>query len=134
MRPIPEPVEELNKQFWAHCSEERLCFQMCIACGKWRHLPRPVCAECGSTDWQWAESSGRGKVFSWTVTRVPLHPAFAAKVPYAVVVVEMEEEVKLVAGLKDCPFETIELGMPVEVVFERLTESVIMPFFRPARQ
>ncbi len=131
MRPIPEPVEELNKQYWAHCNAERLCFQRCVVCGKWRHIPRPMCAACGSLDWEWKASTGRGKVFSWTVTRAPLHPAFAADVPYAVLLVELEEGVRMISGFRNGSVESIELDMPVEVIFERINEDVAMPFFQP---
>jgi uncharacterized protein len=130
MRPVPEPVEELNKQFWAHCANESLCFQQCTACGKWRHLPRPMCAACGSSAWEWKESSRRGKIFSWTVTRAPFHPAFAAQVPYVVLVVEMEEGVRLVAGLKNHSVDDIRMDRPVEVIFERLSEKVALPVFQ----
>lgn len=82
-------------------------------------------------DWQWQQASGRGKVYSWTVTRAPLHPAFAAQAPYAVLIVELEEGIKMVAGLCHHSLDDIKLGMPVEVVFERLTESVALPYFQP---
>ena len=131
MRPVPEPIEELNKQFWAYCGEEKLCFQRCRTCGKWRHLPRPMCAQCQSLDWQWDESSGRGKVYSWTVTRAPFHPAFADFVPYVVLVVEMDEGIRLVAGMKGQTVDDLQLGMAVEVVFERLSETVALPIFQP---
>ena len=132
MRPRPEPVEELNKQFWAHCAEERLYFQRCSSCSRWRHLPRPICAGCGSSDWEWQESSRRGKVLTWTVTHAPLHPAFAAQIPYAVLVVEMEEGVRLVAGLMNYAAETIKIDMQVEVVFERVAEEMALPVFQVA--
>ncbi|MEW6128459.1 MAG: OB-fold domain-containing protein [Acidobacteriota bacterium] len=127
----PEPVEELNKQYWSHCAAKRLCFQRCNDCGGWRHIPRPICAECGSTDWEWTASCGRGKVFSWTVTHAPLHMAFASQVPYAVIIVELEEGVRMLSGLKNCPVDEVELDMPVEVVFESLNETAAIPFFQP---
>ncbi len=131
MRAIPEPIEELNKQYWRHCAEERLCFQKCKDCDTWRHIPRPMCATCGSVDWDWVASSGRGKIFSWTVTHAPLHPAFASDVPYAVLIVEMDEGVKMVSGLRNLSLDKIELGLPVEVIFERVTENIAMPYFQP---
>src|SRR3546814_12553085 len=72
-------------------SNRRLCFQQCTGCGRHRHVPRYMCPFCGSPDWEWQESAGRGKVFSWTVTWRAMHPAFADQLPYATVVVEMDE-------------------------------------------
>jgi uncharacterized OB-fold protein len=129
-RPVPTP-EGLNAEFYAHCNEERLCFQRCTACGRWRHLPRLMCARCGSSDWEWAQSSGRGRIYSWTVTHQPMHPAFAGEAPYAVVVVELEEGVRMVSGLRNLPPDEIELDVPVEVTFERISDEIALPYFQP---
>ncbi len=50
-KPIPKP-DELNAEFYEHCAKEKLCFQRCNECRTWRHLPRSMCAKCGSTDWE----------------------------------------------------------------------------------
>ena len=133
-RPIPEPVEELNKQYWKFCNAERFCLQHCVSCGNWQHIPRYLCAHCGADNLEWKEASGRGTVYSWTVTRAPFHPAFAAYVPYAVLLVDLEEGVRILAGFKGASVDDIELGMPVCVVFERLQEGVAMPFFQRVKE
>lgn len=130
-KPVPSPHDELNAQFWEHCARERLCFQRCSGCGTWRHLPRLMCAKCGSPDWEWRESSGRGCIFSWTVTHRTPHPAFAEDVPFAVVIVELEEGVRMVSGVRDLPNEQLALDLPVEVVFERRSDAAALPYFRP---
>jgi len=61
------------------------------------------------------------------------HPGFAAEVPYAVVVIELEEGARLVSNLVDCPPADIRAGMPVEVVFDDVTPDVTLPKFRPRR-
>jgi uncharacterized OB-fold protein len=130
-KPVPQPEGELNAQFWEHCALEKLCFQRCDDCGRWRHLPRFMCPDCGSPAWSWHESSGRGRLFTWTVShRSPL-PAFAAELPFAVAVVEMEEGVRMVAGLRELPLESLALDLPVELVFERVSEEMALPYFRP---
>lgn len=118
-----------NAAFYRHCSEGRLAFQRCDDCGAWRHLPRIMCARCGSTRWSWQESSGRGSLYSWTVTHQAMHPAFATEVPYVVGVIEMEEGVRLVARVRVRPDELL-LDLPVEVDFERLSEEISLPCFR----
>ena len=131
-RPLPQPDDGLVADFWKHCSEERLAFQRCGECGTWRHLPRVLCARCGSARWEWAASSGRGRIFSWTITHQPLVRNFPEPVPYAVVVVELTEGVRMVAGLRGLKPEELELDMPVEVVFEQAGDTKL-PFFRPSR-
>lgn len=129
-RPLPRP-EGLDAEFFEHCAARRLCFQRCETCGAWRHIPRLMCAKCGSPDWEWSESSGRGVVFSWTVTHQAMHPAFADDVPYAVAVVELEEGVRMVTGLRGIEPDRVRLDLPVEVIFEDVGEGVVLPFFGP---
>jgi len=126
----PSP-EGLSAEFYAECAQGRLSFQRCDDCGTWRHPPRVMCTKCGSWKWAWTPSCGRGSIYTWTVTHQPLHPAFAGATPYAVVVVEMEEGVRLVSGVVDLPLERLALGLPVEVVFEKASAAIGLHFFRP---
>jgi len=128
-KPLPE-LDGYAKDFYGFCKEGELRFQRCVDCRTWRHVPREMCAECGSFDWVWERSSGRGTVFSWTVADRALHPDFVDDTPYAPTVVEMEEGVRLLTRIVDCPPEDLEMGMPVEVVFDDVTHEVTLPKFR----
>jgi uncharacterized OB-fold protein len=88
-----------------------------------------MCPKCNSTDAEWAPVSGRGKVYSMTVVQHPTHPAFA-DVPYAVVIVELEEGMRMVGDVVDAKPEEIYIGMPVTVVFDDVTEDVTLPRFK----
>jgi uncharacterized OB-fold protein len=121
----------LNAEFYEHCAHRELRFQRC-ECGVWRHPPRVLCAACGSERWEWALASGRGRVFTWTVTHQALHPAYAGDVPYALIVVEMEEGVRMVSSLRDLDPSELELDLAVEVDFEQRSETMTLPYFRPA--
>ncbi len=131
--PRPLPAREgLAGEFYAWCRKHELRFQRCTACGAWRHVPREMCAGCGAFTWEWARASGRGTVFTWTVVVRALHPAFAEETPYAPVVVEMAEGVRLLSRVVDCSPEQLQIGMPVEVVFEDVSPEVTLPRFRRA--
>jgi uncharacterized protein len=131
-KPLPA-LEGLTAEFYAWCRRGQLRFQRCTDCGTFRHVPREICAECNSFAWEWAPSSGRGTVFTWTVVNRALHPAFADAIPLAPVVVEMEEGVRLLANMVDCAPHELAIGMPVEVVFEAVTPEVTLPRFRRRR-
>ena len=131
-KPLPL-MQGLAKQFYDWCRQHELRFQRCTACGAWRHVPREMCAACGAWEWEWARSGGRGSLFTWTVAARAMHPAFQADVPHVSVVVEMEEGVRLVSEVIDCPPDELEVGMPVEVVFDDATPEVTLPKFRRAR-
>ena len=128
-KPLPV-LKGHTKEFYDWCKQQELRFQQCTGCGTWRHVPRELCAECGSWDWEWMRSSGRGTVFTWTVAERPLHPAFAADAPYAPVVIAMEEGVRILSEMVDCPPGQLAIDMPVEVVFDDVTDEVTLVKFR----
>ncbi|MFN8544458.1 MAG: OB-fold domain-containing protein [Candidatus Binatia bacterium] len=127
--PLPA-MEGLAKAFYEFCRARELRFQRCTDCGTWRHVPRERCGECGSARTEWARSSGRGTVFTWTTVARALHPAFAGETPYAAVVVEMDEGVRLLSRVVDVAPDALAVGMPVEVIFEDVTPEVTLPRFR----
>ncbi|RIL06460.1 MAG: hypothetical protein DCC71_06535 [Proteobacteria bacterium] len=125
---LSKDLDALAAQFYAHCAEGRLHFQRCTTCGAWRHLPRHACAACGSPEWEWSPSTGRGRVFSWTVTHQAPWPGLPT--PYVVAVIEMEEGVRLAAGLRGVAPEQLCLDLPVEVELVRVSDDAAVPFFR----
>jgi uncharacterized OB-fold protein len=129
--PLPT-LTGLAGEFYGWCQKHELRFQRCRSCATWRHVPRELCASCGSWDWEWARSSGRGTVFTWTVAVRAMHPAFQDAVPYAPVVVEMEEGVRILSRVTDCPPDALAVGMPVTVAFDDVTPEVTLPTFRRA--
>jgi len=130
-KPLPE-LEGMHGEFYSFCKKEELRFQKCGDCSTWRHVPREVCPQCGSWNWQWALSSGKGTVFTWTTITRALHPAFKDDCPLAGVVVELEEGVRLLSHVIDCAPEDLKVGMPVEVIFEKTTEEISLPKFKLA--
>ena len=126
----PHPVG-LHAEWYAHCARGELRFQRCTGCGGWRHPPRHRCAACGSGAWEWTAASGRGEVFSWTVTHQPLHPAFAEAVPYVIVVVTMEEGVRLVAGVRGIGPADLVLGLPVQAEVDPVDAEIGLVAFVP---
>jgi uncharacterized OB-fold protein len=129
--PIPVPPEIWeNIGFWEGAKEHKLVFQRCRQCGRWVHPPRPACPKCGSFEKEWAPSSGKGTIYSWVTYLDSPHPGF--KAPYSVVLVEMEEGMRLISNMVDAGPDEIAIGMPVEVVFDDVAEGLTLPKFRKA--
>ncbi len=128
-RPLPK-LEGPTGQFYDWCRKGELRFQRCTSCGTFRHPPRELCAECRSFDREWARSQGEGTVFTYTIVERALHPAFAGATPYAAVVVELAEGVRLLSRVVDAAPADLRIGMPVRVDFEVVTEAVTLPVFR----
>lgn len=130
-KPLPV-LRGLAKEYYGWLKKHELHFQRCTNCGTWRHTPREICPNCGSSEVEWAKSSGKGKVYTWTVTHQPMHPTFVNDVPYAVVTVELEEGPRVITNVIDCPPDELKIGMPVTAVFEDVTDEVTLLKFKRA--
>lgn len=129
--PLPRPTP-LSQPHWDAAREGRLVVQRCSDCGARIFIPQPACTSCFGSRLEWSESSGRGTLYSYTVVHRPQRPEF--QVPYAVAIVELEEGWQMLSNLIDCELSEICVGMPLEVVFRKMSDSVTLPFFRPAPQ
>ena len=99
---FPIPVPDADTQpFWDACARGELLIQRCGACGKWLWQPRPICSSCQKPDPVWTRVSGDGVVASWTVMRPPTLPAYADRVPFVILLVELAEGVRLIGYLVD---------------------------------
>ena len=121
-----------HAEYYAWCRKHELRFQRCTGCGAWRHVPRPMCGECLSRAWEWAPVKGSGTIHCWTVVRRALNPAFAGDVPYAPVIVELDEGPRIPTWVTDLAFEDYRVGLPVEVWFDDVSDAVALPKFRPS--
>jgi len=128
-KPIPAITPEM-REFFEGARAGRLMVQKCDSCGRLRFPAHELCSKCNSTASRWVPVSGRGEVFSFNVMHQVYHPGFAGDVPYAVVVIELEEGCKFVSNLLGVKPHDIRCGMPVEVTFEKLSDEVSIPKFR----
>lgn len=127
-RPLPQATA-LSKPHWDGCRQGVLRVQRCTDCGSFVFVPQPVCTGCLGTSLEWVESSGRGTLYSYTTVHRPQRPVF--EVPYVVAIVELEEGWKMLTNLIGVKPESVEIGMPLEVAFEAMTDEITLPFFRP---
>lgn len=130
-KPIPAVTPELAP-FFAGAQRGELMLQRCAGCGTHRFPPRELCSNCLSRQSEWVRVSGRGQVFTFNVMHQVYHPGFADEVPYAVVLVKLDEGPKITTNLVGLPPTDIRIGMPVRVIFERVSDEVTLPKFVPA--
>jgi uncharacterized OB-fold protein len=89
-----------------------------------------MCAKCGSFGSEWQRLSGKGAVYSYIVSHQAIHPALDGLIPHAAVLVQLDEGPLMTSNLVDCPIDEIQIGLPVEVVFEKQTDEITLPKFR----
>lgn len=134
-RPMLDPTP-LTEGFWAAAERHELVVQACDGCGTLRHYPQPMCPECWSVGWSWRPVSGRGRVYTYTVSHQAFHPAWADRLPVAIATIELDEGVRMVTDLPGTDTDRVHIGMPVEVFFDEVLAGdgrpVTLPRFRAA--
>src|SRR5262245_40565270 len=82
----------------------------CAECGK-LSINAATCRFCGAEGGESLDLSGRGRLVSWTVIRIP--PArYAAEAPYAVGLLELDEGPRITARIAGDP-EQLTAGQPL---------------------
>ena len=79
-KPRPLPIEP-TRPFWDALAEHRILIPRCDRCDTWVWYPRPRCQSCLGNELTWTTVTGAGTVHTYTVTRQPIHPAFANSAP-----------------------------------------------------
>lgn len=131
-RPLPRPNAYMRTQpFWDAAERKALVLQYCPATGRFQHFPRPISLAGGRRALEWREVSGRGVLYSWTMTFAPW-PGHEDRAPYLCALVDLEEGVRVLANLYNCQPETLRIGMPVRLFWERLDDKFNYPAFEPA--
>jgi uncharacterized OB-fold protein len=130
MSGLEPAISELTRPWWNACREGLLLLPKCRACGRHFFRPEVACTHCFSLDWEWVEASGRGTLYSYTeIHRAPV-PGF--KTPAVFAIIELEEGVTMFSNVVECAPGQLQIGMPLQVVFETLAEEIALPKFRPA--
>jgi uncharacterized OB-fold protein len=129
-KPLPA-ISSLNEPYWTGLRHRDLKLQRCNDCDKLWYPPGPFCPACWSRNVIWQKLSGRGKVNSWVIFHQAYFSSVKDEIPYNVAEVELDEGPRLLTNLIGIDNADIEIGMPVEVVFDDVTEEVTLAKFKP---
>jgi uncharacterized OB-fold protein len=130
-KPLPEK-SAAALPFWEAANQDTLKIQRCRSCNAAQFYPRDLCRECWSRELDWISCSGKATVYSYTICRLPPHPGFEEDLPLVIAIVELEEGVTMTTNIIGCDPEQVEIGMPVEAVFDHVDEDTTLVKFKPA--
>ena len=125
--------QSVNAYYWNSVEAEALELPYCPKCRSSFFYPRPFCPDCWSEDIEFKPASGFGVVWSHCVVHFAHGTAGlkGIKVPYAVVLVTLEEGVRLMGNLVDGSLDEIKIGMPVTLAYQDI-DGRRRPVFKPA--
>jgi uncharacterized protein len=128
-RPVPRPTPE-TQHFWDGTRAGELRLQRCDDCQHVYFPPRPFCPSCSSRSVSVFKASGRGKLLSYVINYRP-HPAWDG--PYSIAIVELDEGPRMMSNVVGCEQTptALVLDMPLTVTFERASDEIALPLFKP---
>ncbi|MGI8552407.1 MAG: Zn-ribbon domain-containing OB-fold protein [Dehalococcoidia bacterium] len=131
-KPLPVPTPE-TEPFWEGLRRHELRIQRCQDCHKAYFYPRPFCPSCFSENVEWFVASGRAKLHTYTIP-YRTHPSFQREAPFVLAVAELEEGPRMATNLVGVEPDPAKLpvDMPIEIVFDDVTDTITLPKFRPA--
>ena len=129
---IPIPDED-SQIFWEGCHRQRLLIQQCDNCKAFRFPPSPLCPHCLSPLGTWQDDPGRGEVLTFCVYHSEMAgPAWRTALPYTVTVIRLwYSGIKILSNLVCDDPALVRIGLPVQVVFEPVSERMTLPKFIP---
>jgi len=132
---VPVP-DDWSRPYWEGAKEQKLMIQRCQSCGHYNHPPQFICLGCKERDTtlEFEPVSGKGTVYAWFIHHDTQVGGFEDRAPYLVAAIELEEQPRLLltTNLLNIAFDEVELGMPVEVVWEKANDDITVPQFQPS--
>ena len=135
IRKMSENTSFTISSFYKYANEKRLMAAKCSECGTVLLPPKPMCTNCLSTNLEWLEINGEGKLLSYTIIHIAPEQ-FQELAPYIVGIVELDNGPRLPGMVREVNPEAIKIGMNLKIDFESLVSSQwptwCRYFFKPA--
>jgi uncharacterized OB-fold protein len=128
--PLPDVDDPVMRPFWDGARAGKLMQQRDHTTGEVHWPPKPLYWK-GGRRLEWFATSGRGTVYTYVVGHEPFLPAFRHLLPLVMVVVQLDERVRIVGHMVNCTPDAMAIGMRVRVVFKHLTDRVTLPVWEP---
>ncbi|MGI8553674.1 MAG: Zn-ribbon domain-containing OB-fold protein [Dehalococcoidia bacterium] len=130
-KPLPTPTPE-TAPYWEGCKQHELRLPYCTECREYFFYPRRYCPTCLSDAIEWRPVSGKGTLHTYVISARPA-PGFENETPYVIAVVKLDEGPHLMSNIVNVEVkpENLPADLPVEVVFDDVSDSITIPRFQP---
>jgi uncharacterized OB-fold protein len=126
MSKIPSPaVTTETAQFWSKANEGQLSVPQCRSCGKFHWYPRAHCPFCTSHQVELKTASGRGTIYTFSVSR-------RGKDSYVIAYVTLDEGVTMMTNIVNGDAAKLAIGQPVRLAMVESENGQRVPMFEPA--
>ncbi|MBI2727173.1 MAG: OB-fold domain-containing protein [Polaromonas sp.] len=120
----------LTEEFRRSIVDGQMALPFCMKCLRFSFYPRPFCPHCWSSSIEMKPVSGEGVVWSYTIVHFAHGgtSGWHARLPYVVALIELAENVRMMANIVDCDLELLQVGVAVEVDYRQF-DGVSLPVF-----
>jgi uncharacterized OB-fold protein len=108
------PETELISTFAEGLRQNKLMGTKCRDCGT-KYLPPRNHCRCGSSRIDWFEAPSKGKILTYSLIAKPSENMYKYA-PYMIIIVELDDGLRILAELSNSTLKSVKVGMQVEVV------------------
>lgn len=109
----PPRITAFTRPFWDGLRNGIFQSTQCEACHHISFPPKPICPHCWHEKTRWVALPVTGEIYSWTIIHAG-PAAFSAELPYAVGVIDLDNDVRLACRLHPtAPNQKWACGMAV---------------------
>jgi len=112
------------QSYLEYINSKKLMGSKCKKCGAVDVPPRKLCIKCNSTDVDWIEMSGNGKIAAYSCisvgTTFMVEKGYSMKKPYCFSVIKLDEGPMIsgqLLGVDESKPDTIKIETPVKIKF-----------------
>ena len=124
-------VAKPAKPFWDATREQRLVVQWCRSCEQPIHFPRDACPRCLGDDLEFRPASGHGHRLRGQRDAEAGQPADGRTRAVRRRAVDLDEGVRMMSNIVGTEPDAVEIGLPVQVTWEPLSDGRHLPLFEP---
>jgi uncharacterized OB-fold protein len=130
--PLPDVRKKEASPFWEGTCQGEIRFPKCRDCGRYHWYPCLLCPFCHSQNIQWTPLTSQARLYSWSHVDWSL-PSLGIRGPFILALVEFDEapDLYLTSNLVECEPEDVHIGMALEVVYQKINETLVIPLFKP---
>jgi uncharacterized OB-fold protein len=133
--PPPQPLPDHDTEpFWQATADGLLLMCRCQSCHNWHQPPLERCRRCGGPT-AFEPITGFGTVYTFIVQRQPAVVGYFDQVPYAVALVDLDEQpgLRLPGRVVDIDPDEVTIGMRVSArIVDLAGGNYRIPVFTPA--
>ena len=115
--------------YWEAAKSNKLMVQYAADTNEYFLYSKRLTNAQDSSNIEWKEVSGEGKIYSYTVIHAPAGPAFTEEVPYIVASITLKEGARIVSNIITDNINEISIGDKVKVFFDKQDEEFTIPKF-----